>query len=1369
MSTGPGSSFTFVASLTAVSLIGSIYPAIGQVAPGGLGTRVNGSLYGRCAAGLCSVNGGTTAGRNTFHRLSQLDTRSGIRGVLVDAKNRQNLFVAVSSPTGSFINKPIHLTSPANLFLLSPGGLWVGRGADFSQATNLLLSTGVSIDLPGGRFHAISSTSEDLLGLGSAPVLPLDLAAVPGDLRPLVIGTAGAPLVINRALITGNQGVMLDASLGHLSISDSQIDARKALRLSGGAFALTNVDLSSGTAGKRGPIAIYANSNLAQASGIGALTESRLVGSQISIAAGDLSLQNVHISAPKGWVDLYARNPAGQAASLRIVDSNIDLMPTLAEDLWKPQIIYDPVNQSTVEAKHNPTPRIGLFSAGGISVERSTLDASVLLPASAESSFSRILEAFPGKAGVILAESTGNISVVDSMLRADASHGISGCISMDAGREMFGQPALGSLAINNSLFSASGGAGYGLILLQSNNGLSVGGSTLQSVVDRSPQLPADKVKIEDAYAFRGGRITLNNRSHAKPLEVASSHIVVSHHTSGGPLHSPFYGEASPDGKFISFAGQEFALNKGYAYSYAGGFIQLYSRGGVMIGENSFFDASSRDPLSNLLEGLGGQIVVANSGGADIQIQQSRLEARSGDSLGNYRQNLKAGMVYISGDANVRLHDTSIDVTRGGPVNSTNAEVPDPYLAVKAGGVLRISGDSTLKAQFPASKSGPKRDPSLPVRGIRLSDRAIQSRGTPDPSPLEPGLKLARKIGVPDFYIFQNFFTEFTEDGLQGKSLDSFFLFDPSTFTRVSLSGAYSVSEMDMSSSLIHSDADNLSGLERISPAVARAPVPGADTEIARQALDLINWFDFRRIVSDEVRLDQAPITFQDDGVRSDRLFGYFDELMVRNRQFFLDVYSASASGPASLDSAYTFVEPPRVLAPGPLVQPGQGVGFSLPTLNPGEDIESQLLERQQQSLTDAVASLGLPVGSGRVHSVPELQQHLRRITGFRAGLPVGLQLLPVAPYRPAIVQLSLEELPDNLVQLTAILLTASGDPVSRSTVLPKERFQSATRAMQTQLARRQIQPTDSVDAPSALLASWLLAPIAEPLRASGANALLLAVDRGLQAIPYAALPFGQQPLGQHFALSISPSLGLLDLDSRLSTAPRQLLAAGASTFAHPLDPLPMVPKEVQALAAELPTTVLLDDAFTPDALRQQAAQDRHSLLHIATHADFQAGQGDGGRLFTRQGSLSLAELGASLRSRHEARPLDLITLSACHTALGDEQSELGFVGMALQTGARSALGSLWEVDDSAAAAFFVQYYRYLHAGLGKDQALQATAAAFRSGRVRLVGDSLVGPRVRGEGDASLVAVAGLEDRERLAAGLHHPYFWAGMVLTGSPW
>jgi CHAT domain-containing protein len=180
-------------------------------------------------------------------------------------------------------------------------------------------------------------------------------------------------------------------------------------------------------------------------------------------------------------------------------------------------------------------------------------------------------------------------------------------------------------------------------------------------------------------------------------------------------------------------------------------------------------------------------------------------------------------------------------------------------------------------------------------------------------------------------------------------------------------------------------------------------------------------------------------------------------------------------------------------------------------------------------------------------------------------------------------------------------------------------------------------------------------------------------------------------------------------------------------------------------------------------------QERFRQLHIATHAEFEPGRDDAAKLYTPRESISLNALRNSLRTRSLTRPLDLITLSACHTALGDEQSELGFVGTALQAGARSAVGSLWEVDDAATAAFFIQFYRYLYSGLEKDQALQATARAFLNGSVRLEGNQLVGPAVRRSGDAMLVRVDSSETQRRLSEGLRHPHYWAGMVLTGSPW
>ena len=83
-------------------------------------------------------------------------------------------------------------------------------------------------------------------------------------------------------------------------------------------------------------------------------------------------------------------------------------------------------------------------------------------------------------------------------------------------------------------------------------------------------------------------------------------------------------------------------------------------------------------------------------------------------------------------------------------------------------------------------------------------------------------------------------------------------------------------------------------------------------------------------------------------------------------------------------------------------------------------------------------------------------------------------------------------------------------------------------------------------------------------------------------------------------------------------------------------------------------------------------------------------------------------------------------LSACRTALGDSDSELGFAGLALQAGSRSAIGTLWYVDDVATSAYFLQLYRYLDQGVQKADALRATRQAMATGKVRLQGDKVIG-------------------------------------------
>jgi len=69
--------------------------------------------------------------------------------------------------------------------------------------------------------------------------------------------------------------------------------------------------------------------------------------------------------------------------------------------------------------------------------------------------------------------------------------------------------------------------------------------------------------------------------------------------------------------------------------------------------------------------------------------------------------------------------------------------------------------------------------------------------------------------------------------------------------------------------------------------------------------------------------------------------------------------------------------------------------------------------------------------------------------------------------------------------------------------------------------------------------------------------------------------------------------------------------------------------------------------------------------------------------------------------------VELLTLSACQTAVGDERAALGLAGVAIKAGARSALASLWFVNDTATAELISEFYNQLRSTqLSKAQALQ---------------------------------------------------------------
>ncbi len=343
-----------------------------------------------------------------------------------------------------------------------------------------------------------------------------------------------------------------------------------------------------------------------------------------------------------------------------------------------------------------------------------------------------------------------------------------------------------------------------------------------------------------------------------------------------------------------------------------------------------------------------------------------------------------------------------------------------------------------------------------------------------------------------------------------------------------------------------------------------------------------------------------------------------------------------------------------------------------------------------------------------------------------------------------------------------VLIPPKGEVIGRRVGISFEEFRRQLRALYAELARQDPQRNSDPSAPARVLQRLLIDPLTPDLQRLGVTTLILVPDTGLQAVPFAALHDGQMSFGERYAFSLTPSISLMRRESPRSGGGKDQLALGASRF-DALAPLPLVPQEVERIAALGPSERYLDKAFTPEVLISRAGDPAVRRVHVATHAEFLPGGPSRSRIYAGTGSMDLSRF-ASLRQRRAGDPLDLFVLSACRTALGDPESELGFAGLALQAGSRSAIGTLWYVDDVATSAFFVLFYRNLEQGLPKAEALQATRRGFAAGQVRLKGDQILGP----DGNPLLQNLTPQQQR-RVEAGLQHPFFWAGIALVGTPW
>lgn len=366
-------------------------------------------------------------------------------------------------------------------------------------------------------------------------------------------------------------------------------------------------------------------------------------------------------------------------------------------------------------------------------------------------------------------------------------------------------------------------------------------------------------------------------------------------------------------------------------------------------------------------------------------------------------------------------------------------------------------------------------------------------------------------------------------------------------------------------------------------------------------------------------------------------------------------------------------------------------------------------------------------------------------------------------YRPAVLYLNVNK-GKNASQefIDLVLIPPRGDVIGRRVAIRFADLREQLRALYSSLARQDPLLNDDPRSPSRVLYSQLLEPVVPDLAQLGITTLILVPDSGLQAVPFAALHDGRRSFGERYAFSVTPSISLMRREPPSASASKGQLALGASRF-DGLSPLPLVPQEIERIAALSPSERYLDKAFTPEVLISRAGDPSVQRVHVATHAEFLPGGPSRSKLYVGTGSMDLSRF-ASLRQRRAGNPLDLFVLSACRTALGDPDSELGFAGLALQAGSRSAIGTLWYVDDVATSAFFIQFYRHLQQGLPKAEALQATRQDFAQGLIRLRGNQLIGAD-----GTPLLENLNSQQQRRVEGGVQHPFFWAGIALLGTPW
>ncbi len=317
-------------------------------------------------------------------------------------------------------------------------------------------------------------------------------------------------------------------------------------------------------------------------------------------------------------------------------------------------------------------------------------------------------------------------------------------------------------------------------------------------------------------------------------------------------------------------------------------------------------------------------------------------------------------------------------------------------------------------------------------------------------------------------------------------------------------------------------------------------------------------------------------------------------------------------------------------------------------------------------------------------------------------------------------------LPDRL----AVILSAAGQPLRyHSTILAQAQVEETLDAMLS--AINPVSDSKSRLQLSQKIYDWLIRPAEATLLDT--KTLVFVLDGKLRNIPMSALHDGKQYLIEKYAVSLSPGLQLMAGRS-LNPTRISAIVGGISQSRSGFSALPAVETEVKEISKTIHSPVLLNQTFTNAAIGDQVKNTSANVVHLATHGQFSSRLEDT-FLLTWDGQVNVKELSELLRSRDSASAskIDLLVLSACDTATGDDRAVLGLAGLAVKSGARSTLATLWPVKDKAASLLMRRFYDQLK----KPGATKAEA--LRQAQINLIRET----------------------------DFKEPFFWSAFVLVGN--